>query len=81
MCAVIQVADLQYETFEVIEEESFDRLATRQRANQLEYCWEQDAVEVPDFELSQGQLPYKASSIGDGSFETGSSSIAGATFR
>lgn len=52
MCAVIHVADLQYETFEVIAEESFDGLATRQRANQVEYGWELDAVEIPDFDLN-----------------------------
>ena len=52
MCAVIHVADLQHETFEMLEEESGDRLATRWRAEQLEYGWELDAVEQPEIERS-----------------------------
>jgi len=55
MCAVISIADLQYETFELLEEESFDRLATRIRAGQLEYAWELDAREVPELEFEKKQ--------------------------
>lgn len=50
MCAIISTADLQYETFERLEEESLDRLVTRRLATQLEYGWELDAREIPEFD-------------------------------
>lgn len=51
MCAVIHVADLQYETFELLDEDASDRLATRQSADALEHGWEEDTTESPEFDL------------------------------
>ena len=51
MCQIIQVADLQHETFELLEEDSPDRLVTQSYATRCELDWEQDAEEIDEFEL------------------------------
>ena len=49
MCRLVAVAALEHETFELLEEQSADRLATHPLAMQFEQAWELDAAEYDDF--------------------------------
>ena len=51
MCRIVRVAALQHETFELLEEQSTDRLVSHPYADQLEQSWELAADEYEEFDV------------------------------
>lgn len=51
MCHVIEVAALQHETFEVLEEEAAGRVISPSLANGFEKTWESDVQEYEEFDV------------------------------